>query len=239
MWCPTGVFCWPQVFTLYPHVIRQIIRQHSVLYHIFSISDPESNWQIVYVSRTSALFLNTRWDCYYQHWLNFHLREIWCCQLVFLLFGDFSRSNSSKTCEKKILPLVSVHGGSPSFSDFSSFLHPSLVSVLLCANDLCPILSYAILSYDVVLRHNMVRDRGFMDWWQRLFSAGSCDHRFAHLFHFSFVFVKMGTKFAVRFINVKITAHTWEAIQSVRGVVVISLVFWVDRKTTKSIIRFA
>ena len=52
-----------------------------------------------------------------------------------------------------------------------------------------------------------------------------------HLFHFSFVFIKTGTKFAARFTNVfKITVYTWEAIQSICGVVVISLVFWMDQK---------
>ena len=52
-------------------------------------------------------------------------------------------------------------------------------------------------------------------------SAGSCDHRFAHFFHFSFVFTKTDTKFAARFTNVfKITVHTREAIKSVHGVVV-------------------
>ena len=149
-------------------------------------------------------------------------------------FWGFFKKQFIKNMWKKILPLVSVHGGSPPFPDFNGFLHPSLVSVLLRAYDLCP-----IPSNDVVLLHNMVCDRGFMDWWQRLLSTGSCDHRFAHLIHFSFVFIKTGTKFAARFTNVfKITIHTRKAIQSICGVVVISLVFWMDQKATKSSMRF-
>ena len=65
------------------------------------------------------------------------------------------------------------------------------------------------------------------DWW-----TDDSDHRFAHFFHFGFVFIEMSTKFATCFpIFLKITVHTRKAIQSVSGVVVISLVFWVNQKT--------
>ena len=76
----------------------------------------------------------------------------------FLILGIFQEAIHQKRVKENIAPRLGSYGGSPSFSDFNSFLHPYLVSVLLRANDLCP-----IPSHDVVLLHNMVCDRGFMD----------------------------------------------------------------------------
>ena len=151
----------------------------------------------------------------------------------FLLFGDFSRSSSSKTCERKYCPLYRFMVASLLFLiSMASFTH---LLYLFCSVPMTFALSYPMTWF-------------FSTTWSVTADLWTDDSdcfllalvtRFAHLFHFRFVFIKTGTKFAARFTNVfKITVHTWEAIQSVCSVVVISLVFWVAQKTMKSSMRF-
>ena len=57
----------------------------------------------MYVSRTSALFLNTRWDCNYTGWTS-ACGKSGVASWFFSIFGDFSRRSSSKICERKYCP---------------------------------------------------------------------------------------------------------------------------------------
>ena len=112
-----------------------------------------------------------------------------------ILFGDFSRSSSSKTCERKYCPSFRFMVAPLLFLiSMASFTH---LLYLFCSVPMTFTLSHP-MTWFFSTTWSVTADFWTDD--SDCLSTCSCDHWFAHLFHFSFVFIKTGTKFTARFL---------------------------------------